>query len=608
MSVPSTLQGTHDECGGTVVFRPATQRRALLAGHRVELHAACRTCGETLSIEWELEEWNEPLVQLDERRAAHAARQTEPVPVTMPMASGGEHWAAAHAAVETEAPQVTRAAEPTWQEWEPTPRSSANRVATSPVESPRPESMHHDAPVEHGNIDEFLGRFANRVAQARDNLERMRVELPSAITDEGLRRPALRRAPEAPVESMEPVSEPIARPTFGAPEPVAPAVLEPVAPVAIEPVPVVAVEPEPQVEPEPVALVTQPEVEVQPEPVAVVEVAPVEAQVPAPYELPSMSLAAPDDVSVAAVVEPSSQLPLHERIVVAATDAEVFGTPIATAAESDVALDVWGSPAVDETEPEATPEPAATAAAFVETTPDLADVVETPAVDDAALTFADLVEAEQSDERGFDWNSDDEDAVPRRRRTRTKRAKRERRPKAKQRPRTAAPADPSAELLAAVATVPAAGPSELRVRMGLSQVAIVVLLAAVAGIAFMKLVATPEIVPPASTRVTDVPTGSATTPDTAAPAPEVKQPAATTTAKSKAAPKAATKLPKAPAAQAQLVKPKATVTPGSTVAGAPRASTATAPASAPQVPATPADTAPEATNPASPSSNPFAPA
>lgn len=54
MSVPSTLQKTHDECGGTVVFRPATRRRALLAGETVSLQAACRSCGATVRIEWSL--------------------------------------------------------------------------------------------------------------------------------------------------------------------------------------------------------------------------------------------------------------------------------------------------------------------------------------------------------------------------------------------------------------------------------------------------------------------------------------------------------------------------------------------------------------------------
>jgi hypothetical protein len=69
VSVPTTLQGTHDGCGGTVVFRPGDHRAALLAGETVVLRSNCRTCGATLSTEWQL-----------------------PQAEALPMAAGAEEW------------------------------------------------------------------------------------------------------------------------------------------------------------------------------------------------------------------------------------------------------------------------------------------------------------------------------------------------------------------------------------------------------------------------------------------------------------------------------------------------------------------------------------
>ena len=54
VSVPNMYTGSHAGCGGTVVFRPVTYRRDLLAGKTVTLSAVCRRCGEPITTEYSL--------------------------------------------------------------------------------------------------------------------------------------------------------------------------------------------------------------------------------------------------------------------------------------------------------------------------------------------------------------------------------------------------------------------------------------------------------------------------------------------------------------------------------------------------------------------------
>ena len=90
MSVPTTLQGTHDGCGGTVVFRPATHRRELLAGGTVTLQAVCRSCGATLTTAWRLPE---SMVRAESDARAQRAARSE----LLPLAAGAEEWHGAFA-------------------------------------------------------------------------------------------------------------------------------------------------------------------------------------------------------------------------------------------------------------------------------------------------------------------------------------------------------------------------------------------------------------------------------------------------------------------------------------------------------------------------------
>ena len=92
MSVPTTLQGTHDGCGGVVVFRPATHRRELLAGHTVQLSAACQACGATLTTEWRLPDAAIEAFNARQVGGAHAhVAQAD----ALPLAAGAEDWRSA---------------------------------------------------------------------------------------------------------------------------------------------------------------------------------------------------------------------------------------------------------------------------------------------------------------------------------------------------------------------------------------------------------------------------------------------------------------------------------------------------------------------------------
>ena len=71
MSVPTELRGKHKNCGGAVVFRPATRKRELLAGESVTLQSACRSCGATIAVEYRAGEaprtiWERPVSEFED--------------------------------------------------------------------------------------------------------------------------------------------------------------------------------------------------------------------------------------------------------------------------------------------------------------------------------------------------------------------------------------------------------------------------------------------------------------------------------------------------------------------------------------------------------------
>ncbi|MCW2949137.1 MAG: hypothetical protein JWN41_150 [Thermoleophilia bacterium] len=163
VSVPTTLQGVHDGCGGVVVFRPAEHRDALLVGDTVELSATCQTCSNSLTMAW-------ALPHAGELRAQRAAASNDTVPATAGRPSPGFRTAL--------------------------PERGTTRTAHTPEPLPAP-SAPESVPVD-AVVSEFLSRFSDRIDQARANLGRVSEELPSVIVTD-LRRPKLSRA--APVET-----------------------------------------------------------------------------------------------------------------------------------------------------------------------------------------------------------------------------------------------------------------------------------------------------------------------------------------------------------------------------------------------------------------------
>lgn len=191
MSVPTTLQGTHDGCGGKVTFRPATHRRELLAGQSVVLSAACTTCGATLETRWQL-----PVAVID----AHRARTARPAEEAMPMAAGAEGWsqpavadARGHAAPAAEAAPVERPVA-SLGDWRlrarpEQPAAGGSRDDAGPADEP---SRHVDPAMQA-----YLDRFSSRVEHAREHLRRASSGLPAAFDEGGggFRTPNLERRP-----------------------------------------------------------------------------------------------------------------------------------------------------------------------------------------------------------------------------------------------------------------------------------------------------------------------------------------------------------------------------------------------------------------------------
>lgn len=158
MAVPTTLQGTHEACGGTVVFRPGSQRAQLLAGHTVQLQAACRGCGETLTTEWAL-----PVHGSDDGSA-------DPSPSRPSMPERG--WSGA-------APSPEPVAD--LGDWR------LRRDERGTVAAPHA-------------TDDYMARFSQRVQHARDSLQRYTDTLPAprpVVDLPELRTPRLTEASRA---------------------------------------------------------------------------------------------------------------------------------------------------------------------------------------------------------------------------------------------------------------------------------------------------------------------------------------------------------------------------------------------------------------------------
>ncbi len=546
MSVPTTLQGTHDGCGGTVVFRPATHRRELLAGETVVLTAACMQCGATLSTEWKM-----PAAAIEAHRVrlARAAEQAQ----ELPLAAGAEQWQSQPQLQQRQQQPVARLGD-----WRLRERSAASA-----------QTVEHDPAMQA-----YLEQFDGRVASAREHLREASDGLPAAVAQgDGFRTPSFSKGPLlgesvlsarssiAPAAEDAPVAAPAAAaavqaalstPTFLDDEPlVDPAPVIDAAPV-VEPAPVFEpiVEATPLIMPEPEL---EPVLELAPEPVAATELPSEPAQiaatdadvfppVAAPIEQPLMEAApvaqaadvwatipvaapapapAPDPVPMH--VDESMQLPAV--VAPAPSFAQAFDE--AAMAAPAMAAPMMPAPAM--------PAPIAEPAAVMP--------MAMPAVDPSAIAagaapqLPDASVAYDAD-RGFDWGGEDEAAKPRK-------AKRVRRGKR----RTPKDSDPAATTEPAATAAPkpevvfepapdadlASAAAPRRVALGKVQLAIVVLLAALCGLAALKVFTTDTstIAPaPEPAQVSVVPSEqvpSATTDAVPATAPKAKAPNASKT-------------------------------------------------------------------------------
>jgi hypothetical protein len=281
---------------------------------------------------------------------------------------------------------------------------------------------------------------------------------------------------------------------------------------APEPAPVVARDPElanvPEV-PQPAAreiVHTAPEDLQQPAPIAQhavpnEPVAPVASQ-PAPAAAESAALPRVELAPPAPLPVEEYPTPLHERAQLLSTDSEVFGArPVAA---PELVSDVWGdAPSLDaHSEPASGLQPVADAPAFAYD------------ADEATDSFAALTtNHETTTADGFDWSDDDEpqELAPKQvahqkaakenkarakarakaRKARARREKPARRKPAATASRSTTRTMSFGALKGGSTAVATASQARVRVRMGLPEVAIVVILAAVAGIAFMKLINTP---------------------------------------------------------------------------------------------------------------------
>lgn len=262
MSVPSTLQGTHEGCGGAVRFRIDSQRDALLAGRLVLLEGACGACGAELTTRWSLPQELRDDVTLQMAAGGESLRHRPE-----PMLPSSREWKPRSLSLASEPPSDLRgepsrfvASRPSlrdvatrdpWRlaaeaEASPTPRRLeplepprglvADRRATEPLPTSRPLRLDPEAsaptetrperrrverpslsqrPVrdrETGDpeLQEYLSRLDTKVRSTLSNLDRITDSLPSAFDvlreETAFRSPNLfRRTVD---RSQEPATEP----------------------------------------------------------------------------------------------------------------------------------------------------------------------------------------------------------------------------------------------------------------------------------------------------------------------------------------------------------------------------------------------------------------
>jgi len=184
VAVPTTLQGTHDGCGGSVVFRPAIQRRELLEGRAVVLSAACTTCGATLSTEWAMP------------NAAELAREHARATLEVAYIEDDVHELPLPADVGSNVPQLGA-----WRMRDEAPATQRTAFEPQVAQSSLPETQSMDpALVQH------VSDFSARIEAARNNLRRMSTELPAALalesTGESFRAPQLARREGLPDQAL----------------------------------------------------------------------------------------------------------------------------------------------------------------------------------------------------------------------------------------------------------------------------------------------------------------------------------------------------------------------------------------------------------------------
>ncbi|MCW2961542.1 MAG: hypothetical protein JWM90_1929 [Thermoleophilia bacterium] len=565
MSVPSTLQGTHDGCGGTVVFRPADHRLELLSGATVTLDAPCQQCGERLTADWAL-----------------------PARPAFAVAGGGAQAAPA-------APARPRATtDPAMDEY--MARFSA-----------RVELARNNLRRMHEELPSVL-----TAAVGEETFRTPRLTMPTAPAAD----PEPRTLSSSPVAfaTAAPVAEPIPAPTFATPSFETPS-FDDVAELPTLP------EPRPEPQPAPAVAEAAPQLapEFSPEPVSEAVVEPVIEAVaePAPFvpELPPLA-AAPV----------ATFAPTDADVFPPAPAAPAPAAPAPAAPATDGAGDVWGGGAPSFAPPSGPPmvpataaevDPFAAALAEMPVAPVVAadmtapmpalELVAEPVAERVAETIAEpvtqpitqpLAEPDVSvafePDRGFDWANDDAVAEPRRS-LRDRMAKQPKEPKApkqsRQRGRRGAGAQgpndlPVPAVASSFAELEASDSTHVRrVKLGTVEILAIVVLAAIIGVSGFKV---------ASGGASEAPVADTTTAE-----PVAIEPAAGTDAAAAAATKPAAKVAAKPAATPKKVAAKpaaATKAPDAdgTIVGASDAADSAAAAEQVQVPTSAADTAGDA--------------
>ena len=349
MSIPTTLTGQHEECGGEVIFRPVSYRRELLAGERVRLTAICRKCGSPVSLNYALADAPEQhsgggspapdVAALGRQRSTERARH-ESVEWELPRAAGAEHdfpsapqarYRSSDAVLDrddTHEGSVTDMA--SWQ------RDQGSRQGAQHWHEPEDEAPELSATTDEREPGDgeaaYLEHFAQRFEAAREAVRRVRDELPDVLSDEQRwARPSF--APR----------EPMRAPDFGVlsyENPQQPEVLA-------QPQPEPQIQPEPQVQPQPETLAQpQPEPQMQPEPEShLVAEPPAIEEAQALPELPAEVPAVPD----APLVFTSPPFAPHDQAPVPAPQpVEVAPVaPVAMAPEAPVYPEAPTVPAFD---------------------------------------------------------------------------------------------------------------------------------------------------------------------------------------------------------------------------------------------------------------------